>query len=88
MRALSPCYTVLARLAVGDAMDPEFCGAGTIVVEFDPSLDGRQFRVYVDGGYLPDGQDERRFIAPRRAMEFACAIAVQRGVEEAQEVVS
>jgi hypothetical protein len=60
---------LLMVLAVGEATDG---GAGSLIVR---SAGGGAWRVYVDGGFLPDGRPDALFWKSAEAIEFALGIA-------------
>ena len=63
---------VITRLALGEACDLGNAGNGVIVVEQleEDSL----YRVFVVGGLLPEGEDEKRFANAYLAIRFASQV--------------
>lgn len=59
---------LIARFSVGEALAGP--GGDVCIQQVHVSL----FRVFVDGGLLPDGEDERQFASARLAFDYAASV--------------
>lgn len=73
---------VLARLSIGEESSKDGVGSVLVVEMPDPDPMDNRYRVYVSGGFLPDGRSESRHGALRDA--FLAALAVVEALANAE----
>ena len=73
-------WLTVATIALGTDLVQTGRGPGTLVVQLDQN-DGDDCRVIVDGGSLPNGEDEAKFDCLQGAMAYVADFLLTNGVE-------